>query len=102
MRWKAIVLALLLCVSANALSQENTGKVNDLVLGLHSEDMLLYLNDCLKQGEREGKYEACDKARNIYVLIKNQMSKSDTSKMDPARRIRIEKRMAIVESLQLK
>lgn len=99
---KAIVLALLFCVSATARGQENSHEVNDRALGLYSEDMLLYLNDCLKQGEREGKYEACDKARNIYVLIKNQMSKTDTSKMDPARRIRIEKRLAIVESLQLK
>lgn len=102
MSWKASILTLLLSVPSGVLSQENSGEVSDLLLGLYSEDMLLYLTDCLKQGEREGKYEACESARKTYVFIKNHMSNRDTSKMDAARRIRIEKRLAIVESLQVK
>lgn len=102
MNWKVLILTLLLSAPSGAFSQENSGEVSDLLLGMYSEDILLYLNDCLSQGEREGKYEACESARKTYVLIKNQMSNRDISKMDPARRIRIEKRLAIVESLQLK
>lgn len=96
------VLTIVLLFPSILLGADEQNEYSDLALGLASEELLVNLHNCLKTAEQQGKYEACNTARNYYVNLKHLMKDRDLSKMDTTRRIRIEKRLAIIESLQVR
>jgi hypothetical protein len=100
---KSIVLGLgLLLIPILSSAEDAIDEISDLALGLASEDLMLNLQYCLDTAEKEGTYAACEQAKTYYINLKYYMANRDLSKMDVGRRIRIEKRLAIVDSLQVK
>jgi len=93
---------LFLLISTCAIGQNKSNTVTDLALGLASEELFINLHACIKEAEQEGKYDACETTKNYYINIKHHMNNKDLSEMDAGRKIRIEKRLAIIEALQIR
>lgn len=98
---KVFIILLVSCLSNYSSAQETNEKVKDIGYGIASENMLLSLDACIQEAEQQGIYRSCTTAKNYYLNIRHYMSNMDLSKMDVSSRIRIEKRLAIIESLQL-